>query len=325
MGNLNNGTSHGNHESMEPLPIVLGFMGPPGIGKTVAMNIIEDHKNRILVTENLGWDRTLEVGVARKSTTRENRGADDRLKESNLSDQEFDAGNMIGEYTLSNNGKRYGYRESELNKPGADLLIAEPSLHHLEAINAYLRDRLQIVLLASSRQYRMDRLGGRGTENQAEVRRRVLEGDAQLIIAEMLKAPLKHTAMEWTDSTMVKIFTDIRDANSIDDARLHIDTLAEYLADFAKDPDQVTGKKLADKAAQSFAEEIHHLPHANGHTLIDHVLEVDESYLSRDPLRRGKYRYKLLQTVGDILVDREPVEIPTDKAATNGEHVLITA
>lgn len=291
------------HDEQES--IVFGIIGAPGIGKSVAMRIVEDEENRKAVGVDLGRG-PIKVGVARKTTTRPNRGADDRMKESGVPAEEFANGEMIGVYTLSNNGAQYGYRASELNQTGYDLLIAEPSLHHLTEVEEYLGDRLSTMMLVASRQYRLDRLGGRGTEDMAEVRRRVLEGDAQIIMANILGAPMEKSVEELTDPKMVELFLNIRSAADMDEAAPHIAALRQYLMDYVGEADAEKAAKYADTTSKSFAEEVRHLHVKEGEEYISNVVTVDDSFLSEDPIRDGKFRAAILDIVGDVL--REEAE-----------------
>ena len=297
-----------NHEEES---IVFGFMGPPGIGKTVAMNIVEDEANRAELGKRLGIEGPVTVDVVRKSTTRDNRGKDDRLKESGLAvgtePGQFNPDTMIGVYTLSNNGAMYGYRPEELNKKTARILIAEPSLHHLTEIEEYLGDRLTTTFLAATRQYRLDRLGGRGTEDPAEVRRRALEGDSQIIMANILNAPLGKPVEELTDAKMVELFMDIRTAEEGADLENAIAALRQYLHDYVQEQDEAKAAKYDAATAKSMAEELRHLHVKEGVQYIANVITVDESFLSDNPIVSGKFRDAMLKIVEDALSEGEKV------------------
>jgi hypothetical protein len=286
---------------------VFGVIGPPGIGKTVAMNIVRDEANRLELGNRLNLGRPITVGVARKSTTRASR-TEDEMKESGLEvgtgPGQFDPDTMIGVYTLSNNGAMYGYRPEELNKDTADLLIAEPSLHHLTEIEEYLGDRLTTTFLAATRQYRLDRLGGRGTEDPAEVRRRVIEGDSQIIMADVLRAPLGMSVEDLTDPAMVEIFRNLRSAESEEATAAGIEALEQYLLAYVQEPDAEKAAKYATTTAKNFAEEVRHLHVKDGVTYIANVVTVDESYLSKNPLQDGKFREAILAIVGDVLAEQ---------------------
>jgi len=278
---------------------VIGFMGPPGIGKSVAMNIVEHEPNRVAIGEMANLGRPLTVGVARKSTTRASR-TEDRMKESGLKvgtgEGEFNPDTMVGVYTLSNNGAMYGYRPEELNKQGVDVLIAEPSLHHLTEMKEFLQDRLETTLLVATRDYRLARLGGRGTEDMAEVRRRVIEGDSQIIMAEILGAPLGKSASELTDARMTELFMEIRNAAEGEVAGI-VAKLEQYLIDYVQDPDAEGAASYAKKSAANFAEEVRHLAPKQGQSYIENVVTVDDSFLSSDVLNEGKFREAILEIV----------------------------
>lgn len=283
---------------------VLGFMGPPGIGKTVAMNVVRDEANRAAIGHILGRDGPITVGVVKKSTTRASR-TEDEMKESGLAEgtgpNEFDENTMVGVYTLSNNGAKYGYRPEQLNQSEADLYIAEPSLHHLTDIKDFLGDRLTTTFLAATRQYRLDRLGGRGTEDMAEVRRRVIEGDAQIIMANILGAPLGKSVEELTDQAMVDLFLEIRSAESEEAAAPAIEKLRQYLIAYVQEPDGEKAAKYGEGTSKNFAEEVRHLHAKPGHQYIEKVVTVDESFLVPNPLKEGRFREAMLAIVGDIL------------------------
>ena len=91
----------------------------------------------------------------------------------------------VGEYTLTNNNAKYAYPVNELNKE-ADILVAEPSIHHLSVMKAHLKDRLVVILIAADTEYRKVRMNGRGTEEESQVNKRVIEGDVQIYIASKL-------------------------------------------------------------------------------------------------------------------------------------------
>ncbi len=274
---------------------ILGIMGPPGNGKSVAINIVEDVGNRAEVGEQLGLGRPLNVGVARKSTTRPNRGADDRFKKSGLPAEAFDDPRMIGKYVLSNNGAQYGYHADDLRAPeGTDMLVGEPSLHHIRELSERIDGELYSLFLASDRDYRFARLGGRGTEDPIEVKKRVLEGDAQTILVDMLGADLVASPEDLTDAEMVALFYAVRDAKDADELQRAVTALEQYLAGFAG----VTGesaKKYAAPTAKLYAEDIRHV--GSGESPVDHIIVLDDTFLSKEPIRDGKYREKVLEQV----------------------------
>lgn len=166
---------------------IFGFMWAPGLGKTVAMNIAEHPENLKALKETLWMENDLTVDVVKKDTSRPNRWADDRLKNSWIPEQNFidNKDKYVWEYTLTNNNAKYAYHVDELNKK-ADILVAEPSIHHLSAMKAYLQDRLVIILIAADTEYRKIRMGGRWTEEESQINKRLIEWDVQLFIASKL-------------------------------------------------------------------------------------------------------------------------------------------
>ncbi|MBP9751062.1 MAG: hypothetical protein KBC95_04430 [Candidatus Peribacteraceae bacterium] len=282
---------------------ILGIMGPPGNGKSVAINIVEDASNRTEIGDALGLGRPLNVGVARKSTTRPNRGADDRFKKSGLPNEAFDDPLMIGKYVLSNNGALYGYHADDLQAPeGTDVMVGEPSLHHIRELKDRISGQLHNVFLASDRDYRFARLGGRGTEDPVEVRKRVLEGDAQTILVDMLGADLNASPEDLTDPEMVVLFRAVRNANDADELQRAVTALEKYLAGFAG----VTGeaaKKYAMPTAKLYAEDIRHV--GAGEAPVDHIIVLDDTFLSKEPIRSGKYRDQVLDQVRGLFNNRD--------------------
>ncbi len=279
---------------------IVGFMGPPGNGKSVAINTVEFEGNREQLGQTLGFDRALQVGVARKSTSRAGRGADDRFKKSGLPEEAFDDPNMIGVYRLSNNNSLYGYHTDDLRAAeGTDLLIAEPSLHHIAELKQRIRGNFHVVFFASDRTYRNARLNGRGTEDAVEVKKRILEGDAQMIMASLLGADMARGVEDLTDADMVALFNAVRNAQ--DDGELARATaeLDAYLATYVGG-DAAAAKKYSASTAKLYTEDVRHV--APGMTRsIDHVITFDDSYITKDPMREGKFRKEILEQVVGIL------------------------
>lgn len=151
------------------------------------MNIAEHPENLKHIKDTLGLEKDLEIGVVKKDTSRPNRGADDRLKRSGVPEEDFvkNKDKYVGEYTLTNNNAKYAYHTDELNQE-ADILVAEPSIHHLAVMKAHLKDRLVVILIAADTEYRKVRMNGRGTEEVSQVNKRVIEGDVQIYIASKL-------------------------------------------------------------------------------------------------------------------------------------------
>jgi ribose 1,5-bisphosphokinase PhnN len=172
------------------------------------MNIVENKKNLGELSALLG--KNLSIDVVRKSTSRPNRGADDRLKISGIAENEFiiNKNKYVGEYTLTNNNAKYAYHTDELNKQ-ADVLVAEPSIHHLSEMKTHLKDRLVVILIAADTEYRKVRMNGRGTEEVSQVNKRVIEGDVQLFIASKLSGSEGERLVQLIDQDGFKIYEDI--------------------------------------------------------------------------------------------------------------------
>lgn len=279
---------------------IVGFMGPPGNGKSVAINTVEFADNREELGQKLELGRPLQVGVARKSTSRGGRGADDRFKKSGLPEAAFDDPNMIGVYRLSNNNALYGYHTDDLQAPeGTDLLIAEPSLHHIAELKDRIAGKLHVVFFASDRAYRDARLNGRGTEDPVEVKKRILEGDAQMIMADMLGADMARGVEALTDPDMVALFNAVRNAKDDAELKTATDELDRYLAAYVGG-DQAAAKKYSAPTAKLYAGDVRHVA-ADGQPSIDHVITFDPSYITKDPMREGKFRTEILKQVEGVL------------------------
>ena len=151
------------------------------------MNVVENEQNLKDVQESLGREEAVKVWVARKATSRPSRWADDRLKISGLSEDDFikHKDDYVWEYTLTNNNAKYAYPKAELQQD-ADVLVAEPSIWHLWEMKKYLWDRLVITLIAADTNYRKERMNGRWTEEESQINKRLVEWDVQIFIASKL-------------------------------------------------------------------------------------------------------------------------------------------
>lgn len=204
----------GKHDVLDP--VVFGVMGGPGTGKSYAMDLVDKHSSDI--AESLELGRPMIVRIAKKSTSRENRGADDVWKESGVSKEEFESTegavaegqNFIGIYKLANNNAYYGYRPSVFSQ-SADILVAEPSIHHLTTIKSQLGDKLFMICLIASRQYRSDRMNSRGTEDPVQIKKRLDEGDIQIFLLDKLNGGLATEIKELIDSELLEVLNLIYD------------------------------------------------------------------------------------------------------------------
>ena len=191
-------------------PVVIGFLWAPWLWKTVAMHVVENEENLKDVKKSLGRETEVTVGVARKATSRPNRWADDVLKISWVPEQEFidNKDKYVGEYTLTNNNAKYAYPKSELEK-NADVLVAEPSIWHLSEMKQYLGERLVVCLIAADTDYRKERMSGRGTEEESQINKRLVEWDVQIFIASKLSGKEGEILPKLIDPRGYKIYEKI--------------------------------------------------------------------------------------------------------------------
>ncbi len=284
---------------------VFGFMGAPGTGKTAAMNVVEAPENLQEIAARLGKD-SLTVDVAKKATSRENRGADDRFKISGMPRENFENNpEMIGRYILTNNGAYYAYPKSEFEKD-ADILVAEPSIHHLDAVKAHLGDRLVTIMLVASRAYREARMTERGTEEMSQVLKRLVEGDAQTWLVNKLGGGNLVKVEELIDADLNAIFNRMYEAK--DDAAAvtalqqeFTDWLANHVMGGAEADDAT--KKFAADAAKEYTHLVTSLTPVSG-KIVEMMMVLDDSYLSSNFIKEGKFREEILNTVETYLKQR---------------------
>ena len=197
-------------ENQEKWPVIIWFLWAPWLGKTVAMNVVENEQNLKDVQESLGWENPVKVWVARKATSRPSRWADDRLKISGVPEEEFieHKDDYVGEYTLTNNNAKYAYPKAELQKD-ADILVAEPSIWHLWEMKKYLWNRLVVVLIAADTNYRKERMNWRWTEEESQINKRLVEWDVQIFIASKLSGEQGKILPNLIDSKGLEIYEKI--------------------------------------------------------------------------------------------------------------------
>ncbi len=289
---------------------VNGFMGAPGTGKTAAMAVLEHDKNLKHLKKQLKLDRDLSYAIARKATSRPSRGADDRFKIAGLPEDYFKDDKMIGVYVLANNGSLYGYHPDEFQH-GADIIVAEPSIHHIRAVKDHLGKRLTTVLLVADNPYRLERMNGRGTEDPKQIQQRLVEGDAQVYVANMLTGGLKDRYDNMIDAgrliddglhdqfEAISASAESGDAESADQGLYEF--LLKYVAGDAgvNDPDVQKYAKgavaeygpLIRKATQSVMEQ----------GLIDYIIALDQSYYHPNFLVEGKFRDEIVDIAGESI------------------------
>ncbi len=294
------------------MQVIEGIIGAPGTGKTGAARILEHSMNLGQIAGSLGLQRELHIAFARKSTSRAGRGADDRFKIAGVPEEDFTEQNYLGIYTLANNGAKYAYQPSEFDH-GADLIVAEPSLHHIESVKAHLGPRLTTVLLVGDRNYRATRMNERGTEDPRQIQQRLVEGDAQVFVADKLTGGIQSLdgtrldAGRLIDDGLHDKFLELYLAHSqgqgLDGARLSFyDFLCRHVGGEMgfNDPDV---RKYAAGASREYDQMISHAATAVAqHDTINHIVALDESYVVLDE-QPGQFRYVTEGRFRDELID----------------------
>ena len=259
---------------MEKEPIIIGFLWAPWLWKTVAMNVVENQSNLEDIKEALGRDRPVKIGVARKTTSRPNRWADDRLKISGVPEEIFTEkkDEFVWEYTLTNNNAKYAYSKAELDQADKDVLVAEPSIWHLSEIKEYLWNRLVICLIAADTNYRKERMNWRWTEEESQINKRLVEWDVQIFIASKLSGEEWKILPKLIDSKGLEIYEKIYQSNW--DPK-YLWELKDYIFDLVQDED------FAIKSSKEYFDMIiKNIQNWKNIKLFDHIivrsLEKDE-------------------------------------------------
>lgn len=260
-------------ENQENGPVIIGFLWAPGLGKTVAMHVVENEDNLKDVKESLGRDEDVKVWVARKATSRPNRWADDVLKISGVPEEEFveHKDQYVWEYTLTNNNAKYAYPKAELEKD-ADVLVAEPSIWHLWEMKKYLWDRLVITLIAADTNYRKERMNWRWTEEVSQINKRLVEWDVQIFIASKLSGEDGKILPKLVDPRWLEIYEKIYASNGDEK---YLWELKDYIFDLVGD------EAFAEKSSKEYFNMIvKNIQNEEGAKLFDHIivrsLEKDE-------------------------------------------------
>lgn len=278
---------------------IFGFIWAPGVGKTVAMNIVEHPDNIRELSSVLGRDP--QINVVRKSTTRPNRWADDRLKISGVPEEHFDAekDNYIGEYVLTNNGARYAYHVDELQKEW-DILIAEPSIHHLWVIKDYLKDNLVLILLAWDSNYRETRMNGRWTEEISQIRKRLVEWDVQIFIASQFSWDNWKNLEKLIDTEWYAVYEKAFSSTEENEAEV-FEEMKEYFTNYIWWDDIET---FAHEAAKEYMKLLKKSADHKGQKLFDHIVVKsleDEMKVTGDFLKEGIFRDTIVNIVKSYL------------------------
>ena len=252
-------------ENQENWPVIIWFLWAPGLGKTVAMNVVENEQNMKDVQNSLGREDAVKVWVARKATSRPSRWADDRLKISGVPEEDFieHKDKYVWEYTLTNNNAKYAYPKSELQKD-ADVLVAEPSIWHLWEMKRYLWDRLVITLIAADTNYRKERMNWRWTEEESQINKRLVEWDVQIFIASKLSGEQGKILPNLIDSRGLEIYEKIYQSGWDEK---YLWELKNYIFDLVGEED------FADKSSKEYFNMIvKNIGNWNGLKLFDHII-----------------------------------------------------
>jgi len=252
-------------ENQENWPVIIWFLWAPWLGKTVAMNVVENEQNMKDVQNSLGREDAVKVWVARKATSRPSRWADDRLKISGVPEEDFieNKDKYVWEYTLTNNNAKYAYPKSELQKD-ADVLVAEPSIWHLWEMKRYLWDRLVITLIAADTNYRKERMNWRWTEEVSQINKRLVEWDVQIFIASKLSGEQGKILPNLIDSRGLEIYEKIYQSGWDEK---YLWELRNYIFDLVGEED------FADKSSKEYFNMIvKNIGNWNDLKLFDHII-----------------------------------------------------
>ena len=284
-------------EKRENWPVIIGFLWAPGLGKTVAMNVVENEENLKDVQDSLWRDRPVKIWVARKTTSRPNRWADDRLKISGVPEEVFEEkkDEFVGEYTLTNNNAKYAYSKAELDQDDKDILVAEPSIWHLSEIKEYLWNRLVVCLIAADTEYRKERMNWRGTEEESQINKRLVEGDVQIFIASKLSGEEGKVLPNLIDPRGLEIYEKIYASNGDEK---YLGELRDYIFDL------VGEDEFADKSSKEYFNMIvKNTQNGWDLKLFDHIivrsLEKDEPFETM--LVHGFFRDSIIDIVKEHL------------------------
>jgi len=252
-------------ENQENWPVIIWFLWAPWLGKTVAMNVVENEQNMKDVQNSLGREDAVKVWVARKATSRPSRWADDRLKISGVPEEDFieNKDKYVWEYTLTNNNAKYAYPKSELQKD-ADVLVAEPSIWHLWEMKRYLWDRLVITLIAADTNYRKERMNWRWTEEVSQINKRLVEWDVQIFIASKLSGEQGKILPNLIDPRGLEIYEKIYQSGWDEK---YLWELKNYIFDLVGEED------FADKSSKEYFNMIvKNIGNWNDLKLFDHII-----------------------------------------------------
>ena len=167
---------------------VLLVPGASATGRDFLLEKLIEHGQ--IVGERVGRKKAVNIAVAAKTTDREQRGAADRTKIC-IPAEEFtkllDNGDVIADYVLESNGKRYGYGKDAFDAyPEADVTVSDASVYQIPALKKQLGDRVHTAAMVATRDYRYRNLTARGSESREEVLDRLNLGDAHVALLIMM-------------------------------------------------------------------------------------------------------------------------------------------
>lgn len=167
---------------------ILLMPGPSAAGRDFLLEQLL--RNPDVVTERIGNTKPVKIAIVVKTTDRPARTTE--LTKKSISEEEFTAelerGEIIADYVLESNGKRYGYRIDAFNPQEADVdvMVADASVYQVPEIKGKLGDRVHTAAMIASRDYREKNLRKRGSENEEEIVTRLNLGDAHVALLMMM-------------------------------------------------------------------------------------------------------------------------------------------
>ena len=189
--------------------------------------------NTVIIGEKLSLTRPFRIMIAKKTTTRAQRGVD--LLKTCISRSEFEtgvaSGDIIAPYVLESNNELYGYHVAAFENDDADILVADASVYQIPELSLRFGSRVYSASMIATRQYREENLRTRGSEKEDEIQDRLNLGDAHVAIAIMMS---NDRLVSYHD------FIDPRLADQLDDLIAHATpgtknaAVAEQIAHFTK-------------------------------------------------------------------------------------------
>jgi isopentenyl-diphosphate delta-isomerase len=275
-------------------PKILGFAGPSGSGKDVALQILQSDANRLQLGFYLNFDpgESINVRVVPKITTRPARVKE--VSKIPVTPEEFDKylaqNELVGVYTLFSNGQRYAYRKADFERQGnEDLLLAEPSILHFRELKRVYGDRIHLTFLAARRDYREKLLHLRQSEQESEIIKRLNEGDGQTLLALVMMKKEDNYIAEFISQEIFSLYQGLNQAG------------AEGFQQAQEQLNLLIGQDLTHMLIESLSnignpidtlldidQEMVGIP-------IDQMLALDDSYFSDHPFTEGRLFNAVIQ------------------------------